>query len=219
MKVITILFGIFAAIIDLILVIVSIAVPEDSMWLGVIILTITVVGLFYSANQITKNKKADLASKLARNTPFMDDIAISMIESGKLPTVSNTPVLLTENEIAHFYAPATKIVTKNRAIGKTGNGAGVRVRVAKGVSVSTGGGSSRTIFGEVSETYSGSLVLTNKRIVFIHSQSGFECKISSLTAVTPVGDSIVIQAGSKTYQFFVARQDLFVSAFSMVTQK
>lgn len=80
-------------------------------------------------------------------------------------------------------------------------------------------GSSRTVYGEVTETYSGAIVLTNRRIVFIHNQAGFECKISALTAVTPVDGSVVVQAGSKTYQFSVARQDLFVSALSMVTGK
>lgn len=174
---------------------------------------------FFSANKVKKQKEARQAAQVARNTPFMEETAISAIAQGELPVVTGTPVLLEEGEVAHYYAPATKIVTKNKAVGRTGSGAGVRVRVAKGVSVSTGGGSSRTVYGEVTETYSGAIVLTNRRIVFIHNQAGFECKISALTAVTPVDGSVVVQAGSKTYQFSVARQDLFVSALSMVTGK
>ena len=205
MRIVAIIFGILAAIVDLILVIVSIAVPEVSLWGWIVVLTIVTVGLFFSANKVKKQKEARQAAQVARNTPFMEETA--------------TPVLLEEGEVAHYYAPATKIVTKNKAVGRTGSGAGVRVRVAKGVSVSTGGGSSRTVYGEVTETYSGAIVLTNRRIVFIHNQAGFECKISALTAVTPVDGSVVVQAGSKTYQFSVARQDLFVSALSMVTGK
>ena len=212
MRIVAIIFGILAAIVDLILVIVSIAVPEVSLrgW---------IVGLFFSANKVKKQKEARQAAQVARNTPFMEESAISAIAQGELPVVTGTSVLLEEGEVAHYYAPATKIVTKNKAVGRTGSGAGVRVRVAKGVSVSTGGGSSRTVYGEVTETYSGAIVLTNRRIVFIHNQAGFECKISALTAVTPVDGSVVVQAGSKTYQFSVARQDLFVSALSMVTGK
>ena len=216
MRIVAIIFGILAAIVDLILVIVSIAVPEVSLWGWIVVLTIVTVGLFFSANKVKKQKEARQAAQVARNTPFM---AISVIAQGELPVVTGTPVLLEEGEVAHYYAPATKIVTKNKAVGRTGSGAGVRVRVAKGVSVSTGGGSSRTVYGEVTETYSGAIVLTNRRIVFIHNQAGFECKISALTAVTPVDGSVVVQAGSKTYQFSVARQDLFVSALSMVTGK
>ena len=182
-------------------------------------MTIVTVGLFFSANKVKKQKEARQAAQVARNTPFMEETAISAIAQGELPVVTGTPVLLEEGEVAHYYAPATKIVTKNKAVGRTGSGAGVRVRVAKGVSVSTGGGSSRTVYGEVTETYSGAIVLTNRRIVFIHNQAGFECKISALTAVTPVDGSVVVQAGSKTYQFSAARQDLFVSALSMVTGK
>ena len=202
MRIVAIIFGILAAIVDLILVIVSIAVPEVSLWGWIVVLTIVTVGLFCSANKVKKQKEARQAAQV-----------------GELPVVTGTPVLLEEGEVAHYYAPATKIVTKNKAVGRTGSGAGVRVRVAKGVSVSTGGGSSRTVYGEVTETYSGAIVLTNRRIVFIHNQAGFECKISALTAVTPVDGSVVVQAGSKTYQFSVARQDLFVSALSMVTGK
>ena len=212
MRIVAIIFGILAAIVDLILVIVSIAVPEVSLWGWIVVLTIVTVGLFFSANKVKKQNEARQAAQVAKNTPFMEENAISAIAQGELPVVTGTPVLLEEGEVAHYYAPATKIVTKNKAVGRTGSGAGVRVRVAKGVSVSTGGGSSRTVYGEVTETYSGA-------IVFIHNQAGFECKISALTAVTPVDGFVVVQAGSKTYQFSVARQDLFVSALSMVTGK
>ena len=191
MRIVAIIFGILAAIVDLILVIVSIAVPEVSLWGWIVVLTIVTVGLFFSANKVKKQKEARQAAQVARNTPFMEETAISAIAQGELPVVTGTPVLLEEGEVAHYYAPATKIVTKN----------------------------SRTVYGEVTETYSGAIVLTNRRIVFIHNQAGFECKISALTAVTPVDGSVVVQAGSKTYQFSVARQDLFVSALSMVTGK
>lgn len=186
MRIVAIIFGILAAIVDLILVIVSIAVPEVSLWGWIVVLTIVTVGLFFSANKVKKQNEARQAAQVAKNTPFMEETAISAIAQGELPVVTGTPVLLEEGEVAHYYAPATKIVTKNKAVGRTGSGAGVRVRVAKGVSVSTGGGSSRTVYGEVTETYSGAIVLTNRRIVFIHNQAGFECKISALTAVTPV---------------------------------
>lgn len=209
MRIVAIIFGILAAIVDLILVIVSIAVPEVSLWGWIVVLTIVTVGLFFSANKVKKQKEARQAAQVARNTPFMEENAISAIAQGELPVVTGTPVLLEEGEVAHYYAPATKIVTKNKAVGRTGSGAGVRVRVAKGVSVSTGGGSSRTVYGEVTETYSGAIVLTNRRIVFIHNQAGFECKISALTAVTPVDGSVVVQARDRRHISFQSRDRTF----------
>ena len=159
MRIVAIIFGILAAIVDLILVIVSIAVPEVSLWGWIVVLTIVTVGLFFSANKVKKQKEARQAAQVARNTPFMEETAISAIAQGELPVVTGTPVLLEEGEVAHYYAPATKIVTKNKAVGRNGSGR------------------------------------------------------------RPVDGSVVVQAGSKTYQFSVARQDLFVSALSMVTGK
>ena len=58
MRIVAIIFGILAAIVDLILVIVSIAVPEVSLWGWIVVLTIVTVGLFFSANKVKKQKEA-----------------------------------------------------------------------------------------------------------------------------------------------------------------
>ncbi len=220
MRIVAIIFGILAAIVDLILVIVSIAVPEVSLWGWIVVLTIVTVGLFFSANKVKKQKESQTGGTSGqkhavhgRNRDFSDRTGrTSCCNRGRrfFWKKAKSPIITRRRR---------RLSRRTRAVGRTGSGAGVRVRVAKGVSVSTGGGSSRTVYGEVTETYSGAIVLTNRRIVFIHNQDGFECKISALTAVTPVDGSVVVQAGSKTYQFSAARQDLFVSALSMVTGK
>lgn len=51
MRIVAIIFGILAAIVDLVLVIVSIAVPEVSLWGWIVVLTIVTVGLFSSSEQ------------------------------------------------------------------------------------------------------------------------------------------------------------------------
>lgn len=184
-------------------------------WVIAVIFAVLAILCFWRAMKASAAKKA----KLAANQTFMTDQDLEQIQAGGLPVLTGVPVILADGEAAHFFGPARRYITKTKAVGRTGSGSGVSVRVAKGVSVSTGGGSSRTVYGEVTDTYSGAIVLTNRRIVFIHNQAGFECKISALTAMTPVDGSVVVQAGSKTYQFSVARQDLFVSALSMVTGK
>ena len=219
MRIVAIIFGILAAIADLILVIVSIAVPEVSLWGWIVVLTIVTVGLFFSANKIKKQKEARQAAQVARNTPFMEESAISAIAQGELPVVTGTPVLLEEGEIAHYYAPATKIVTKNKAVGRTGSGAGVRVRVAKGVSVRSGGGASQTVYDDVTDAFAGRVVLTNRRIVFLAEQNGFECKLSAISAIAPEGGRLLIQAGSKSYGLAVAQQGHFAKVLEMVARK
>ena len=88
MRIVAIIFGILAAIVDLILVIVSIAVPEVSLWGWIVVLTIVTVGLFCSANKVKKQKEARQAAQVARNTPFMEESAISAIAQGELPVVT-----------------------------------------------------------------------------------------------------------------------------------
>lgn len=83
MRIVAIIFGILAAIVDLILVIVSIAVPEVSLWGWIVVLTIVTVGLFFSANKVKKQKEARQAAQVARNTPFMEETAISAIAQGR----------------------------------------------------------------------------------------------------------------------------------------
>ena len=65
MRIVAIIFGILAAIVDLILVIVSIAVPEVSLWGWIVVLTIVTVGLFFSANKVKKQKEARQAAQVA----------------------------------------------------------------------------------------------------------------------------------------------------------
>lgn len=211
--------GVLAAVVDLVLIVISISVPEDSMWGTVVVLTVVVVGLFISSTKAKKNKKIQKERAAAQSRPFMEDSALAIIEQGGLPEITGTPVVLEEGEKVHFYAPAIRSVTKNRVVGHTGGGAGVSVRVAKGVSVRTGGGSSQNVRSDVTDDFTGAVILTNRRLVFLHNQAGFECKLSSVSALTPLSDSILIQSGSKSYQLSVARSDLFETVIQAVVGK
>lgn len=49
--------GTLAAIVDLILVIISVTVPDDSMWGAVVVLTLVVVGLFVSSTKAPEGEE------------------------------------------------------------------------------------------------------------------------------------------------------------------
>lgn len=214
---------VLAAIVDLVLIIVSLTVPEDSVWGGVVALTIIIVGLFYSL-QRAKKAKADQKAKKeadakAMDTPYITDEGLAIIEGGGLIDLQRTPLIPEEGEVVHYYAPAIRYVTKNRVVGHSGAGAGVSVRVAKGVSIRTGGGSSRAIRGNVTDTFVGDIVLSNRRLVFINAQGGFECRLNSISSVQPDPDGVLIQAGLKSFQIAVARQDLFNKVLHTVSRQ
>lgn len=63
MRIVAIIFGILAAIVDLILVIVSIAVPEVSLWGWIVVLTIVTVGLFFVRTRSRSRRKPDRRHK------------------------------------------------------------------------------------------------------------------------------------------------------------
>lgn len=210
------IFGALTLVIDLVLIILSIVLTESTMWGGVILFTILTIILFVSSSKASKMKKVQKEYKLAQNRPLMEDTDLMLIEQGHLPVVTETPAILKEGETAHYYAPATRSVTKTKVIGHTGGGAGVSVRVAKGVTLRTGSGASQSIRGNVTDKYTGAVVLTNQRLIFLHSQAGFECKLTSITAITPMSNSIMIQVSSKSYQLLVARNDLFETVLRSV---
>lgn len=129
---------------------------------------------------------------------------IEAIRRGELPIIHNTPVILAPGEVAHLSLNATRLITKNKAVGRTGGGSGVSFRVAKGVSVRTGGGASKTIYEDVTSTYKGMLIVTNQRIIFINSQQGFEHKLSSVSSLFVDKANVELQVKSKSYTFIVA---------------
>ena len=150
------------------------------------------------------------------NGTYMTEQDLQQIQGGVLPALVSVPVVLGEDEVAHFFAPARRYITKKKAVGRTSSGGGISVRVAKGVSVRSGGGASQTVYDDVTDAFAGRVILTNRRIVFLAEQNGFECKLSALSAIMPEGDGLMIQAGAKNYRLAVAQQGYFSKALDMV---
>ena len=184
-------------------------------WVIVLIFAVLSGLCFWRGAKATRKKAADQSA----NKTYMTDQDLQAIQAGVLPVVSGVPVVMTEDETAHFFAPARRYITKRKAIGRTGNGGGVSVRVAKGVSLRTGGGASQTVYDDVTDSFPGQVVLTDLRIVFLASQNGFDCKLNAISAITPEGDRIMIQAGSKSYRLTVAQQGHFAKVLEMVVRK
>jgi hypothetical protein len=61
-------------------------------------------------------------------------------------------------------------------------------------SVHGGGMAGQSIWGDVTGTFYGQFTLTNKRIVFIAEQHGYECNLSAVSAITQGGDGLAIIA-------------------------
>lgn len=184
-------------------------------WVIVLIFAVLAGLCFWRGAKSTRKKAANQSA----NKTYMTERDLQAIQGGVLPVVSGVPVVLVEGEAAHYFAPARRYITKTKAIGRTGSGGGVSVRVAKGVSLRTGGGASQTVYDDVTDSFPGQIVLTDLRIVFLASQNGFDCKLNAISAITPEGDRIMIQAGSKSYRLTVAQQGHFAKVLEMVVGK
>ena len=185
-------------------------------WVITLIFVLLAVLCFWRGAKAGARKKAKRA---ATQQVFMTDQELEQIQAGVLPVLPGVPVVLGEGEVAHFFGPARRYITKTKAVGRTGSGGGVSVRVAKGVSLRTGGGASQTVYNDVTDSFVGQVILTNRRVVFLAKQNGFDCKLDAISAITPEGDRLMIQAGAKTYRLTVERQGHFAKALDMVDRK
>ena len=112
-------------------------------WVIALLFVALAVFLFWQGAKSSAGKKA---KRQGGNGTYMTEQELQQIQGGVLPALASVPVVLGEGEVAHFFAPARRYVTKKKAVGRTGSGGGVSVRVAKGVSVRSGGGASQTVY-------------------------------------------------------------------------
>lgn len=205
---------VFAGIAALITVTTPAEYLTGAEWLFAVALAALAVFCFWKGAKAGRRKLAGASG----NGTFMTEQDLQQIQEGGLPALSGVPVILAEGEVAHFFAPARRAVTKKKAVGRTGTSGGVSVRVAKGVSLRSGGGASKTVYGDVTDYFDGQVVLTNRRIVFLATQGGFDCKLTAISAITPEGDRVMIQAGKETFRLSVSQQGHFMKALDRVVR-
>lgn len=118
---------------------------------------------------------------------------------GTLPQVENSPVILADGEQAVYACRAQRVETKNRRLGTAGSGAGASIRVAKGVSIRTGGTGSKSVYGDVEMVHAGEFVVTTARIVFVANSRAFEEKLSNISAVSVDGGCLAVMTSKESF--------------------
>ena len=112
------------------------------------------------------------------------------------PNIKYQGFFVQSGELIIYAAPAQTFTDKNMMVGYTGKSSGVSVRVAKGVSIRSGGSGGRAIRSNVRNYNSGDLIITNKRVLFIGKDGGFEYKVDKISATKIISKtSFIIQAG------------------------
>ncbi|ABS49433.1 MULTISPECIES: hypothetical protein [Yersinia pseudotuberculosis complex] len=152
------------------------------------------VGLFVILRRSRRRDK-EAQEKRARQDIITKE-QVNKVHDGELPTANPRKAILRNDEIAYFAEFAK--LRENKTVGYSSGGSSVRVRVAKGVSIGSGGGRSRAMKEDII-TSEGELVITNRRVIFAGNNKSFETPLTKLTNYESYLDGIKFHMDSKSY--------------------
>lgn len=120
------------------------------------------------------------------------------------PVVNYTGFFPQPNELIIYVVTASIFKDKEQVVGYTVKSTGASFRVAKGVTVRTGGSGGRAVRDTVRKHSFGDLIITNRRVVFIGKDDNFDFPIDKTTAIKPLSkETFIIQAGKSSKNIFV----------------
>lgn len=124
---------------------------------------------------------------------YQHAILLNELEKGNLPTIYNAPIVVQKDEIVHWQVNATLLTPKVVTTGYVGGSRGVSIRVMKGVSYRVGSSRSTPIRESITIRNAGSLIVTNKRVVFTGSGKSFSIGYKQLLSFDPYSNGIGFQ--------------------------
>ena len=136
-------------------------------------------------------------------TTILPDVARQEIMRGRLPILNTNKIFLKAGEQCHYIDKAIyeKKTVKKRYV-RRNNGYSVP-GLFKGTRINMGGGHTDVVDNVSYDTIRGILYITNKRIIFVGDQTGFDKKISDLIALTPYSNCAELQFSKDNYKIFV----------------
>lgn len=108
-------------------------------------------------------------------------------KTGKLEPIYVTGLILQDEEAAFFSYPGYLVKASEKVIGSKSVSSGIGASLGGGASYHTGSRTSKIERGRVETTIPGKVVFTNKRMLFISPDSGFEGKLSDISSINRTG--------------------------------
>lgn len=175
------------------------------------IATVLLIAVIWKARKAEKEKRQK----------FIEDnqLAIQTIRNGVIPRLENSSLILQKGEFSSFECPTYMSIIKNKLVGSTGSGGGVSVRVTRGVYLRSGSSASRKIYKDITEKFYGKLIITNKRIVFLNTEKGFEIPIEKLTSVCSSRNTLSLQSQSKGYSIFLSMPNVIEELIKAIARQ
>ena len=120
-----------------------------------------------------------------------------------LPTVEPQTLQLTKGEVCHFAGIAYYCKLKQQTVGYEGGSRGVNFRIMKGVNFRVGNYKGHYVKQDITERTSGTIYLTNIKIVFTATQNSSVIKYKDILNLDTSDNMLQIQTEKKTYFFQV----------------
>lgn len=136
-----------------------------------------------------------------------------------LPVMNPILVILRPGEICHYQESASVLQVKNEVVGHTSGSTGVSVRVAKGLTLHSGGSRGHAIRQAVSHLHPGLFTITNQRFIMT-GEKGFDHPLSKLTAMTPYNgyEGITLQFGRSVYTVIMDEPYIVPKIWDLINQ-
>lgn len=134
---------------------------------------------------------------------ILPDIAKQEIMRGRLPILKTDKVFLKAGETCHYIDKAIyeKKTVRKRYVRRN---AGYSVPgLFKGTRINMGGGNTDVVDNVQYDTHRGILYITNRRLIFVGQDGGFDKRLDELIAVSPFSNCIELQFSKDTYKLFV----------------
>ncbi|MBS4871601.1 MAG: hypothetical protein KHZ78_01995 [Peptoniphilus sp. oral taxon 375] len=147
----------------------------------------------------------ETVEEINEENPYID--SLSMVLGTGNPIINYNNFFPQPGEGILYAIPAEIFTEKEKTVGYTGGYAGASIRIAKGLTVHTGGRRGEPVKQIIRDSNYGDYILTNKRVVFISNSNGFEFKLEKITSLLDDGISTIsIQSGRsvKNLKFDVA---------------
>lgn len=171
-----------------------------------ILLIIAIISNFITNRKIKKQLLANEKESQRRK---------SIVDAVQLSETTPSKLLTRPSEVCYFSSNAVlyEHVSKQSNFG----GASVRFRVAKGVSISTGGGSSSKSV-ELTPVSDGELVITDQRIAFAGDNKSFDTTHHKVINIEYLSDAVKISISGRQKAYIVSMSDDDVLIFQRTYQ-
>lgn len=148
-----------------------------------------------------------------------DEQAMQELLDQPLTEINPKQALLKSGEKA--YGSVFARLQEVQTVGYAGGSSGVSVRVAKGLTLRTGGMRAHAVKGAVIVA-SGEIVITDQRVLFAGDRKSFDIPLESLLNVTNYTDGIGFHDNKKTYTFLTDKdrdREVFMIALNKVLHR